>query len=163
MILPFSTQLNGKPSYFVQKIWASLKDKYLLKQFVDLTPLNALATFEISKGLKPKFHTIREDKKNRWRPGTTIDFFINARQKNMFRFAPRVPVVSTQEVFMTYAHNDIIEITIDDTYINNTLEFAQNDGFDTWDDFFNFFYPLIKASPDECYRGKLIHWTYLRY
>ena len=43
------------------------------------------------------------------------------------------------------------------------LAFAQNDGFDTWEDFFNYFYPRIKAHRDEYYSGKIIHWTDLRY
>ena len=84
----------------------------------------------------------------------------------MFRFAPKLPVVSTQEVLMTYYHSDIIQISIDGRelfgYIER-LEFAINDGFDNWEDFFNYFYPKIKAAPKEVYKPKLIHWTDLRY
>ncbi|HFG0564502.1 MULTISPECIES: hypothetical protein [Flavobacteriaceae] len=84
----------------------------------------------------------------------------------MFRFAPRVPVVSTQEVFMTHYHSDIIQITIDDKELVSyaeRLKFAINDGFDNWEDFFKFFYPKIKSAPEELYKPKLIHWTDLRY
>ena len=95
-----------------------------------------------------------------------IDFFINVRQKNMFRFAPKVPVISTQQVYMTYAWGNIIEISIGSKQLVSHYEreqFAINDGFDNWDDFFNYFYPKIKAAPGELYKPKLIHWTDLRY
>lgn len=172
MILPFSTQLNGKPTYFVEKIWRSLFPIMLPPQ--DWLPLiiecekrqlipKGGCAKECLQDVKPKFHTIRDDVNGRWHKGRMIDFFINCRQKDMFRFAPRIPVVSTQEVFMTYAFNDVIEIIVDDVYLNDTLAFAQNDGFDNWEDFFNFFYPKIKANPDLFYKGKIIHWTELRY
>ena len=157
MILPFSTQINGKQTYFVQKIWASLKHKYLLKQFVELTPLNAVATFEISKSLKPKIHTIREDKSNRWKPGTMIDFFINTRKKDMFRFAPRVPVMSLQYIEFKEIDTENYIILVDGKVltINKIKELAQNDGFDNVKDFLNYF-------PTD-FKGKIIHWTTLKY
>lgn len=173
MILPFSTQINGKPTNFVSKIWIGIEYK-----FSDFGKGNRLFNFPKEyiecgqKGLltfqkpKPKLHTIREDKNDRWKPGVMIDFFINARQKNMFRFAPRIPVRSIQKVYMSYAYNNIIEISIDGRQIHDAsqlLEFAINDGFDTWDDFFNYFYPAIKATPDNWLERKLIHWTDKRY
>ena len=162
MILPFSTQINKKPTYFVEKIHSGLVQNNLMGDFeLQDSPhefnLDVLATCE------PKLHTIRDDVNDRWHKGVMIDFYINCRQKNMFQFAPRLPVVSTQEVFMTYAFNGVIEISVDDVYLNDTLTFAQNDGFDTWEDFFNYFYPKIKANPDLFYKGKIIHWTDLKY
>lgn len=165
MILSFSTQLNGKPTYFVEKIHKGFRLQELnIKAAIDpAIHYTADYNFTAKDKLSHKIHTIRDDEKDRWQPGTKIDFFINCRQKNMFRFAPTVPVVSVQEVFMTYAFNDVIEISIDGNYVNNVLEFAKNDGFDNWDDFFNYFYPKIKAAPGELYKPKLIHWTDLRY
>ncbi len=115
---------------------------------------------------KPKLHTLRDDPNDRWHTGMMIDFFINVRTKKMFRFAPKIPVISTQEVFMTYYHSDIIQISIDGRELfsyTERLEFAVNDGFDTWEDFFNYFYPKIKEAKNGCYTPKLIHWTVLKY
>lgn len=176
MILPFSTKIKGKETNFVSKIWESLipmfseypKGIQLFKYPIEYREC-------VDKGLlswykqKPKIHTIREDKKNRWKVGTKIDFFINARQKNMFRFAPVLPVVSIQKVEIEITKNagilkrqvfidDIFQIyyEYDDRIIDKgMLEFVQNDGFDTIEDFFAFF--------NKPYTGKLIHWTDKKY
>ena len=63
-------------------------------------------------------------------------------------------------------HSDIIQISVDDRELfsyTERMEFAINDGFDSWKDFFNYFYPKIKESPQEVYKLKLIHWTDLKY
>ena len=166
MILPFSTQLNGKPTYFVEKILkcfdereATESDKEMLREAIEKGYLDVWKYDDVT----PKLHTIRKDDKQRWKRGTKIDFFINCRQKDMFRFAPQLPVISTQRVFMTYAYNDIIEISVNGNYINDRKQFAINDGFDTYEDFFNYFYSIIKKSEHEAFSGKIIHWTDLRY
>lgn len=175
MILPFSTKINGKETYFVSKIWESL-----IPMFSEYSKGIQLFKYPIEyrecvdKGLlswyrqKPKLHTIREDKNDRWQVGTKIDFFINVRQKDMFRFAPVLPVVSIQKVEIIYFPITIPRIDVpilkvdgkliyDAAGINKKemLEFAQNDGFDTIEDFFNYF--------DKDYTGKIIHWTDLKY
>lgn len=168
MILGFSTQLNGKPTYFVEKIHKGFRLKELImKAGIDPSihyPPNY--NYVAKDKLSHKLHTIREDKNDRWQPGTKIDFFINCRQKDMFRFAPVLPVVRVQRVFMTYLFNDIIEISINGKQLHlpsQLLIFAINDGFDSWTDFFNYFYPKIMASKNEEYHAKIIHWTDLRY
>lgn len=185
MILPFSTQINGKPTCFIQRIWAcllqidyDLYDDYL---HPDGFPPQMPWPPSSYKNFTPKRHSIREDKNNRWKVGTKIDFFINARQKNMFRFAPVLPVVSTQKVEFIWKDNtenlSCLGITYDrtctimiddkfyaDAYLlndwvvsssYNLKDFANNDGFDTIEDFFAYF--------NENYTGKLIHWTNLKY
>ena len=176
MILPFSIQLNGKPTYFVEKILKGLAENNLITHEewsyrmcpapVVKYPTAYGFIFDMTIDLKPKIHTIREDKNDRWKRGTKIDFFINCRQKNMFRFAPVLPVVSVQKVYMSYKFNDVIEISVGEKLLfghHERLQFSQNDGFDTWEDFFNYFYPLIKAAPNNFLKMKLIHWTDLKY
>lgn len=168
MILGFSTQLNGKPTYFVEKIHKSFRIHEVNMKAAINPRVHYIANYNfIAKDKLPaKIHTIREDLNDRWQDGMMIDFFINVRTKKMFRFAPRIPVMSTQEVFMTYKHSDIIQISIDGRELfsyTERLEFAINDGFDCWEDFFNFFYPKIKAATKEFYKPKLIHWTDLKY
>jgi hypothetical protein len=176
MILGFSTQLCGKPTYFPEKIVTGLEHK----KIITLTEADNLlkskgivkngtcyvVEFDKTTVRKPKLHTLRDDPNDRWYRGKMIDFFINVRKKNMFRFAPKLPVVSTQKVYMTYAWGNIIEISVGNKQLVSQFEreqFAINDGFDNWDDFFNYFYPKIRAAPKELYKPKLIHWTDLRY
>ena len=169
MILPFSTQLNGKPTMFTNRIVKSMWQYYpsQIRQHALTVPLpdhyvfEDLTVFQEEK-LSPKIHTIRTDEKDRWKPGILIDFFINCRQKNMFRFAPRVAVVSTQKLklfFITdapYCYN-APAVYIDDKFITGEtlLQLAQNDGFDTVEAFFEYF--------NEDYVGKIIHWTNFKY
>ena len=169
MILPFSTQINGKPTYFVEKIWQGFpnQEQYLDEWFQLESKIYEGYEFSPdASGMQPKLHTIREDKSNRWRAGVMIGFFINARQKSMFRFAPRIPVVSTQRILMSYAYGNIIEISINGREINDFKVkelIAINDGFDSWDDFVDYFIPIIEKSEDGFFTGKIIHWTDLKY
>lgn len=112
-----------------------------------------------------KIHTVRDDKKNRWKSGMKIHFRTPRFSKNNYQFKEGV-CVSTQRVLMTYEYNDLIMISIGSETLHTyqeRLEFAKNDGFKDWDSFFNWFYPIIKAAPDQTYRGTLIHWTNKRY
>lgn len=198
MILPFSTQINGKPTYFPEKIITGLfLEKMISKEkatelFYPIDLLKIIPTeyhgvignisipiikFDNSINHKPKIHTIREDKKDRWSQDIMIDFFINARQKNMFRFAPRIPVVSTQEIFMTRKGN-LLEITIADVdsyiggndkymYYPDKVKLAENDGFATYEDFANYFLSAINKNGEKTgnywFSGKIIHWTGFKY
>lgn len=179
MILPFSTQLNGKPTYFVEKVWEAILTKGIQCNAVELAQIGSKAlTKEYVIGTnKPKLHTIREDKNDRWKAGTKIDFFINCRQPTMFRFAPVLPVVSTQKIeivnsggILNYAsiyidgelflknynpHQVIKGVKSDDEKEEKIIKLAQNDGFDTIEDFLAYF--------NKDFKGKIIHWTDLKY
>jgi hypothetical protein len=171
MILGFKTQINGKPTYFVEKIWEGFfKGVKINYQGLEIGK-KALPENYIINTHKPKIHTIREDKNNRWKPGTMIDFFINVRKKDMYRFAPRIPVLSTQKIEIIWLNEirslelsklapkrlNYVEVIVDD----NVLEFEEmkilslNDGFDTIEEFFEYF--------NENFKGKIIHWTDKRY
>lgn len=170
MILPFSTQLNGKPTYFIQKIWRSISEKHDIRSYIYETHIKYFAKKD--QELKPKLHSFREDKNDRWKPGVMIDFFINTRTKDMFRFAPRIPVVSTQKVEIRWSGGQIntVEIWIDkECYVQNYAPdynwssqrqermetLAYNDGFDTVEEFLAYF--------NTNFSGKIIHWTDLKY
>lgn len=172
MILPFSTQLNGKPTYFVEKIHSGLLQNDLLQGF----DLGHEHEFDLDKlcSCEPKLHTIREDKNNRWKSGNNIHFFINNRTKNAFQFAPVLPVVSVQKVEIEYLFKtdeekevcvciDSVPRAVVRIYHGKVTscsagivrKLAQNDGFDTIEDFLAYF--------NEDFTGKIIHWTDLRY
>lgn len=172
MILSFSTKLNNKSTYFVEKIWAGIENmfaenteeglRYLMpKEYFDCLDLG----FQNMKPFKSKLHTIREDKKNRWKSGLKIDFFINCRQPNMFRFAPTLQVLNVQKIEINW-FKSIEEkrfwykdttISIDNRYLSasEVKDLALNDGFDSVEEFFNYF--------DNNFKGKIIHWTNLKY
>lgn len=168
MILGFKTQINGKPTYFPEKIIKAIRTKLNVNDNIDLDYRFDIFAYD---KVKPKLHTIREDKNNRWKPGAMIDFFINVRTKLMLRFAPRIRVVSTQTIeifwYNRYKKKDLVNIFIDD-YLFAEVQFgkitkvkgdlhslAQNDGFETVDDFLAYF------NNDTV--GKIIHWTDLKY
>lgn len=181
MILPFSTQLNGKLTYFVEKIWQGLKKNDMLFPGASLETTDRRyfeyygeSPFDYTRMFIPKIHTIREDKNNRWKAGIKIDFFINCRQKNMFRFAPVLPVISTQEIRIKYtmssSNTPLVYVEVfgnndwkclgtynpkNKEYFGDLLLLAQNDGFDTVEDFFLYF--------NKNFKGKIIHWTDLKY
>lgn len=179
MILPFSTQFNGKPTYFVERIWKGLKENITDAQHLEILkqipPSETIKQFEINaeayKKVTAKLHTIRADDKNRWKRGTKIHFFINCRQPNMFRFAPILPVTSVQNIEIIWCSEvrstelstlspkrlNYVDVIVDDTllYIEDIKELSQNDGFDTVEEFFAYF--------NQDFTGKLIHWTDTRY
>ncbi len=195
MILPFSTQLNGKPTYFVEKILKGLYEYYcqdpnhVIPNSNSCNWLKVISDCLYESGKKlgyeyaedilrkqdevyPKFHTFRQDKKNRWKNANIIDFFINTRTKEMFRFAPKLPVLNTQEVEIRWSGGEIntVEIWIDkECYVQNYAPdynwssqrqermetLAHNDGFDTVEDFLAYF--------NTDFTGKIIHWTDKKY
>lgn len=177
MILSFKTKIDNRPTFFVEKIHAGLRD--ILNVHVEAEKhCTADYNFIVEAHARAKIHTIRTDKHERWHPGIMIDFFINARQKGMFRFAPRVPVISIQEIFMT-ARGKMLEITVappdqpmgsdEDVYLNHDqhLKLAVNDGFDSYYDFCSYFFNEIEKHGKETgnywFKGILIHWTNYRY
>lgn len=111
-----------------------------------------------------KIHTIREDSTDRWKAGNSIQCATGVRTKNYNCFFES-ECVSVQDIFMTYANGDILEISIDDKYIywEERRQLALYDGFENWIDMFNWFYPLIAKSPNQHFAGKIIHWTDFRY
>lgn len=172
MILPFSTKMNGKPTYFVERIHKcfSLKEVYMIAGLDPSIHYPKDYNFIAKDKLPAKLHTMREDEKDRWKAGNKIDYFINCRQKDMFRFAPVLPVVSTQKVEIRWYElfdKKMVRVFIDNKSFacvkfdgimivtGEMLLFAKNDGFDTIEDFFAYF--------NEDFKGKIIHWTDLRY
>ncbi|KVV16118.1 hypothetical protein [Flavobacterium sp. TAB 87] len=178
MILGFSTHINRKPTLFTNKIvkaiWQlfpnQMNELAHSQAFPDFYVYEEISIFEQEK-LNPKLHTIREDKTNRWKAGMKIDFFINCRQKNMFRFAPVLPVVGIQKVEIKWFElfgKKLVRIFINDHSFGSVkfddsnlivtgevLALAHNDGFNTITEFFDYF--------NEDFKGKLIHWTDMSY
>ncbi|GAA4156728.1 hypothetical protein GCM10022217_16020 [Chryseobacterium ginsenosidimutans] len=185
MNLLFTEQLNGKPTCFIDKIWLGLglsgEINYwsLLEYFHGYKSKFGKSFDQLKRPLKEdykgKLHTIREDKNDVWHAGILIDFILE--NADNFRFAPRIPVISTQDVFMTKKGNDL-EITIanvgsyigdDDFYLwfDAKEKLAINDGFDSYDEFSEYFLLKINENGSKTgnywYSGKIIHWTDFKY
>ncbi len=112
-----------------------------------------------------KKHTLRLDPHNRWEKGRSIQMATGVRTKNYNCFKES-ECLGVQNVFMSYAYNDLIEISVGDRTLysySERLELAINDGFDDWESFFNWFYPLIAKTENNWLELKLIHWTEKRY
>ena len=158
MILSFSQKINNKPTYFAEKILRGLRDIEVDKH---------IATFFNSEfytpgkfiEVNPKIHTIREDKKNRWKAGINIHFVINRRTPKQLQFAPAIKCESVQDIEIIPETKTILIDQSDSSAYMLTKEGLKNlivnDGFDSEEDFWNYF--------NEPFEGKIIHWTKLRY
>lgn len=173
MTLSFSTKwpdrmgdLAGQPNYFPYKIL----DGLFIEDIIDYDYQSGwIETNAVSKPIgvwtRSKYHTIREDKHNRWKPGMDIHMVINNRTKDRFQFAPVVKCVSVQEICITYynSESDYPAVKIGKNVFHvfqkhgaKVIEqLAQNDGFPSIEAFFQYF--------NSDFRGKLIHWTDLKY
>lgn len=176
MILAFMTKFpkevkdfGKEPTFFVEKIIKGLfVEKIITKsERLELMADASLKGFYDSEynGLIIKHHTIR--KKGRWKQGIMIDFFINARTPDMFRFAPRLECKSTQDIQIIWSkeHETLVTVKIDGklfytgSYLSNINkkmnELAMKDGFQRSEDFFLYF--------NTDFHGDLIHWTNKKY
>ena len=171
MTLAFSTQIANNPTYFPEKILSSLVFNYPdydwqeFERMIDLLP----QYYECTLGdFNLKQHTIREDSKNKWKQGNKIHFVINNRTKKRFQFAPVFKCVSIQEIkieekiMTTYDcaklnSGRVFTVQIDNKYLSyyRISELAINDGFDSVEAFFEYF--------NKDFKGKIIHWTDLKY
>lgn len=171
MTLSFSQAINGKPNFFIEKIWAELINT---NQATISDYQNSRMDFNDkfgkdwddwkwpSEDIGMKLHTIRDYRKNgktglkadkQWKAGDKIHLCINNRSPNYFQFAPVIKCVSVQTIFI-YKDNSI---WVDNKLMNDLdmQNIAVNDGFDSLEDFFNYFTTGVER--------KLIHWTDLKY
>lgn len=90
MNLAFSETINGKESFFVQRIWIGIFYNFPLlidtkwnfeKLFYDKFGFHLIKYY---LPLPPKIHTIRHDPKTRWKVGMKIHPIINSRTKKPF-------------------------------------------------------------------------------
>ena len=161
MTLAFSTEINGKETLFPEKIIRSLdisepKKMTQFDLYYEVKPFEKWLNINDFFVLKPKIHTIREDKSKRWKVGNKIHFVINNRTKKRFQFAPVVNVKLIQKIFIT-PNSEIFRVNIDGKWLDDSQveKLALNDGFNSVKDFFEWF--------NEDFVGNVIHWTDARY
>lgn len=175
---PKGMAMKDDRTYFIEKINLGLWNQGLIKRIEYIDSLEEYRSkfgdnWDWKPRLHPKLHTIRIDQNDRWRPEMDIHFVINGRTKDRFQFAPVVKCVSVQEIEFYWwkpEHPELYPNPYDDKlgdrycdlYVDNRVlnieeveSLALNDGFETVEDFFRYF--------NEDFKGKLIHWTNLKY
>jgi hypothetical protein len=111
-----------------------------------------------------KKHTIRADIHDRWKPGMLIQHAYGVRTK-MYEQFKEGQCISIQTIEILHKSGEVF-IKIDDKHYFDTMSFnyntmnainelASNDGFDSIEDFLKWF--------NIDFKGKIIHWTDLRY
>lgn len=161
-----------EPTLFPELIWLGLLENSRLKHRADhfqkystLHQKKYGKPFQLPVDRKPKLHTIRRDKKERWHEGLDIHFVTGNRYKKggdgLFQFAPVMKPESIQEVFMSATGPRGIEITVGDKYLYwpDIERLAINDGFLSVEAFREYFLP---AGTFE-FSGRIIHWTKTTY
>lgn len=187
MTLSFSQKWkNGNPTKFVDRIWDGLLLNNIQVvgdyEYYQMLHRNKFgdAWEQYEPFMKhPKIHTIREDKTDRWKVDNNIHFVINNRTSKRFQFAPILKAKAIQEVEINsrfgYAS---LEVVIDGKIfaqyhynydkpknLKGLVEFIRNDGFEGKTDrelitnFKNYFAP----HTNDVFKGKIIHWTDLKY
>lgn len=171
MTLSFSTKwpvrmqsCAGQPNFFIQKIWMTIPGATLglLSDYYSAYMDKFGYCWDASQPPRAKAHTIRRG--HRWKPGMKIHMAINNLTANRFQFAPIVQCVSVQDIEIKhtgYAPNYPLVMVHNGKHLINPLgydeicQLAINDGFETIDQFFEYF--------NEDFEGQIIHWTPLRY
>ncbi|MGB4776132.1 MAG: hypothetical protein WBP45_13215 [Daejeonella sp.] len=123
--------------------------------------------FEAPIKVGTKIHTIREDAKDRWRPGLLIHMATGTRSKyyNCFK---ETPCISYQRIVMHLdtSNEGDIAIAIGGKMLIKDEEYerlAINDGFLNFSDFKKWWLPELAQRIHNRYSGKIIHWTDFRY
>lgn len=172
MTLGFKTHFNEKPSFFMEKIWKSIKDHEITKELADATHIHNF-NWTVWGNIPPKIHSIRKDNSNQWKVGNKIHFVYHNRTPNRFQFAPVLKVLKIEEIHIKITSKNCENkvtgalIYIGDHYLGGynyhgelpsqkcVKELAINDGFETIEEFFSFF--------NDDFIGKIIHWTDFKY
>ncbi len=155
MIIPFRSHFNRRPTYFKEKILASVLPGYRILH-------------------QPKLHTIRRS--SQYRPGQFLHMAYGVRTKKYEQFNRNIvglekcTGIQRFEIAWSEARHENLSpsytIPFDSRFArvwvdDRPLSFmrieavAMNDGFDSTQDFLNWF------STD--FQGEIVHWTDLKY
>ena len=112
-----------------------------------------------------KIHSFRIDQHDRWKTGNSIQFYVNARTKQMRKFREDGECKGIQPVEIKGIHSTqgfFIRVFIGEGLsITCTEQFAKNDGFASAEDMRQC---LVAMHPDDhTLKGKVIHWTDFKY
>ncbi|MHA3788298.1 hypothetical protein ACX0HA_08830 [Flavobacterium hauense] len=154
--------LGGLPTDFKAKLWQgfakmdlnNLKSSKYIQHLQRLTP----AEIALVGHVNPKYHTIRTDENDEIHPGTEIHFLDDLD----LIIAPSLECTNTQTIMIDrigctgFWRLDAV-VSVDGRVLQNweVLTLSRNEGFDSPDDFFEWF-------DTDCIK-KIIHWTEIKY
>lgn len=166
MKLAFSTVIQDRPNYFVEKIWKGLTalSSHLEADYYRHLERH-IARFgqawdgdNYTEFLEPKLHTIREDRGGIWNSGTEIQMVIHKDTSEEFQFAPVLRCTHIQQFeILGKGAGQRTEIRIDGRLLttNEQEMLAINDGFADSAALCSYF--------NTGFKGKLVHWTSMSY
>lgn len=105
-----------------------------------------------------KIHTLREDPKNRWRYGLSIQFYLgNPRNGGRCFLDLGNPHITIQPVEITQCSKGGIVVFVENRALNKSevAQLALNDGFESMESFRDYFL----AGKTGSWIGKIISWT----
>jgi len=126
------------------------------------------AEVNILSGLKK--HTIRADKKDRWKAGRIIHHAVNPYSK-LRRVFHVDKCISIQKICISYTGRQelsglVIHVNGKRLKADKIKALIINDGVQSISYFINWFFPVDKKSGKRLpiqWKGKIIHWTNLKY
>lgn len=106
-----------------------------------------------------KLHSIRPDWPKRWKAGNKIQMVTGNRTKGRRQFAEKV-CTGVQEIVVVFDERGKIDfVVVDKKQMHNYELLAKNDGL-CYLDFEKFFFD---NSVKGVYKGRIIHWSNIRY
>ena len=115
-----------------------------------------------------KMHSIREDMDDQWASGLKIQFVTGDNPEDYKQFSSGT-CTSVQIIEISRSGGDQMQVKVDGKAlcIDEIKLLAANDGFDTLRDLFDFIVPIDTTQALQLqknkFKGKLIHWTDLKY
>jgi len=166
MNLQFLENINGKETNFKAKIWAGIYSDNRSGMSLDERPDFFISKIPEPNGFwtafKPKIHTIRQDKKNRWSEGQLIHFKTwegRPHHSKNIEIAPAMRVKSVQKIELKFYRktNKLLMLLVDDKNLglSEIHKLAINDGFEDIES--------MIAYLGRNFSGKIIHWTDFSY
>jgi hypothetical protein len=173
MILGFMKRFPDKTeTKFKEKILRGIYEYQMEKCIFDPMYSGGITNIQSDNNEIPKLHTIRNDQHKRWKEGMEIHFCTGVRTKQMDNFAMGA-CKSVQEIEIWYLSGNGAypkDIIIDGRRLEykEINEVVLNDGFKNGGNFLKYFrssaeYEDSPKGDYPVYRGRLIHWTDLRY
>lgn len=108
-------------------------------------------------------HTLREDPNNDLKAGVKINLMV-APDRYHKTHAGNTFIHGRQNVTLR-SDNVNVFVTVEGRLLMGAdmVKFYRNEGFNSLDDFLNWYIPICKRSPEQTIKRKLIHWTDFRY
>lgn len=143
------------------EILSRKQQNIMVLSFKTRFPNGTQTNFENNICAGSKKHTIREDKQNRWKKGNKIHASNGVRTKK-YKCFYTADCTGVQQIHMIWKAKEGLTVFVNARQLDQTTtnKLIENDGL-TPTQFLEWF--GFDDSGDKEFRGKIIHWTDLRY